>query len=477
MKKHEQTTNKKMLLCLVVLVLSSWAHAQVLSIPGPAADEDVEVSFPFAPGSPDAADSLVGPSPIVQVRSLDLFVQMLAQAMEKKATAEKIQGPIRVEATVGRGINERGLEEGFMTRLRARLRKGRVLYPVARSRIRCRIAFSAEKSRIWAVGVFEGNPLAGPNTFAVSVTLDRSLEVVFGKGLRHGQTRWTWGRMGPIAGGALDIVTEDLDGDLIDEIIVLSVDGVRVYRFLPGDFRPEKKGGPYFLPEKRRWPRTVTGWIASFGKGRFWVATTAGHAFMLDLRTGRYKRPPRSGVPLRQSQNGANRDGSSILLLSGQYGNPALKKPIANASGKRILIPPLPSSVRDLVHVSADPDIWIWVSDEGDLGGRYGRSNIKQLADVGLVGDRILSIDFDQDGALELLVSSAVYREEADEVIVYRLGGKPVTATEIFRTSMGGGSVAAMALGALDLDENPDLVVVEKTGKPQDILWRLEYSP
>jgi hypothetical protein len=471
MKQSRHRTRRASLVCFVAFMMPSVLFGQVFPFPESEAVNETESTVLPMPSQPEVSSSTV------QTNSLRILVDSVAQAMEEKAKAENLQGPLRVEVTAGRGISEKGLENAFMTRLRVRLRKGRLVFPASRAPARCRIVLSVEKNHVWAVGLFEGAQMIGPAPFAVSHPLDRSLEVVFGKGARQRQTRWNWRRIGPISGGTLDLVAQDLNGDLIDEIIVLSVDGLQVYQFLPGDVKPNRVGDIFALPKARPWPRIVTGWLAEAGPKQFWLATSAGHAYSLDLSSEKFQRPPRKGIPIRQSPMLDGTRGDAFFLLSGRYGDSSLVLPVVDSRGKPLRAPRFVQPIRDLAHISSESNAWIWVTDQGTIMARNGRSPKKELNGVGRVGDRILCSDLNQDGSLELLVSGAVYADEPDEITVYRLDQNVTEVSEVFRAGLGGGEVVAMVMAALDLDENPDILIVEGTRESEDILWRLEYSP
>lgn len=408
--------------------------------------------------------------------SLLRLVEDVARALEERAARERAAGPLRLEISGARGIDDRKADRAFGARLRRRLREGGVLLPVARAQLRARLVLSQEGGRVWAVGVLEGGKLPGQSPVAVSVPIDRELEVALGAVARPGPSRWTLERIGAVPPGVLDAVLVDVTDDLGDEIALLSVDGVRLYRFAPGDPRPSLVGGPYPLPGEREWPRVVSGWLAADANARLWIATSAGHSLIFDAKARRFAEAPRQGVPLRQPRASAASPGA-LLLVSGQPGSPVLSPPASTTEGVALDVEGLPQLVRDLLRWPARSDRWLFVDAEGRLGGRFASKRQVFLPIAERAGDRVVLSDLNADGAPELVTSAPVPPGEPDLVTLYELDATFSAASVVFRTPLGGGSVAAMAEGDLDFDTVPDLVLVEEAGATEAVLWRLEYAP
>lgn len=291
--------------------------------------------------------------------SLFELVEEVALALEARAEQEGVRGAIQLEAAVGRGLDARKADRVFTNRLRRRLRERGKLLPVAQAELKARVVLSLEGSRVWAVGLLEGGALPGPSSFAVSRPMDRELETLFGKASGTARTRWVLERLGPIPAGALDIALMDVDDDLVDDLVVLGVDGVRTFRYAPGDSRPEPIGEVLPLPGGRRWPRVVLGWAAEVDDGKLWLATTAGHRYVVDPGMGKFSAPAEEGVPLRQVRGGAGDRGPRIVVARGAYGTPTLAQPFTSPALPEPVSPTgVPRFVRDLVRW---PGRNIWV--------------------------------------------------------------------------------------------------------------------
>jgi hypothetical protein len=330
---------------------------------------------------------------------------------------------------------------------------------------------------VWAVCVLEGGTLPAPSTVAVSAPIDRELEVALGAaGARPGQSRWVKQRLGTVPAGVLDVVLLDVDGDIADDIALLSVDGVRLYRYASGDARPELLGGPYALPGKRAWPRVRTGWMAESRDGKLWLATSAGHVALFDPRSRKFSPAPQRGVPLRQPRARSG-TGRRLVLLGGRFGSPDLVAPATTGEGDAVINANLPALVRDAVRYPARDDLWIWVDSEGRLGGHVRPERPIFLPTPERTGDRVLLVDLDNDGEAELVTSAATPPGETDELTIWTLDPTLTALTVLYRTALSGGGVVAMADGELDFDGHADVLLVEEGASPVAVLWRMELAP
>ena len=73
-------------------------------------------------------------------------------------------------------------------------------------------------------------------------------------------------------------------------------------------------------------------------------------------------------------------------------------------------------------------------------------------------------------------VAEASAPGEPDQITIHRLAPDLTDHGVLFRSSLGSGSVVALAAGDLDFDGNLDLVVVEEGGGPEALLWRIEQG-
>jgi hypothetical protein len=417
------------------------------------------------------------PSPPVYRSSLFELIEHVAAALESLAAREGVRGPVSLETVTGRGLDARRADRVFTARLRRRLRQGARLTPVATAPLRARVVLSLEGSRLWAVGVLEGGALPGPSSFAVSRAMDRELETLFGKVTGAGRTRWVLERLGPVPSGVLDVALHDINDDLVDDVVLLTAEGLRAFRYTPGAARPEPLGKLVPFPGSRRWPRTVLGWVAADRTGALWASTSAGHRLVYDPDKRQFAKAPKEGVPLRQMLADAADEGPPVVLARGWYGSPTLSAPfIEPATGQRVGPSELPPFVRDLVRWPGKP-LWLWIDEAGRVGATGADGKPRRIKNVDRAGDRLALADLDGDGVAELVTSAASAPGDADQLTLYRMETELQGASVAYRTPLSGGEIVGLALGDLDFDDRLDLIVVEEAGGEEAILWRLEYAP
>lgn len=394
------------------------------------------------------------------------FVEDVARALEARAQAEGAAGPVKLEASAGRSIDTTKVERTFLSRLRKRLRAGSVLSPSSEAPLSCRILLSEEGSLVWATASLEGSALPGPATVAVSAPVDRELEAALGAAFKPARTRFVLERLGAVPAGVLDAALVDVDGDGVDELTLLSIDGMRVYR--AGSARLEKMGNVQPLPGARRWPRVLVGWLARLDGTRLWGVTSAGHSFVFDARTQQTEAAPPDLVPLRGTT------GPTGVLAGGwRFGSPAVALPLVTTSGAVTRIPGLPARVRDLVRMR--DEAWVYVDDQGRLlAHRAGEAPTTLAAER--VGDRIALVDLEGDGAPELVTTASTSPGEPDHLVLRRLERGSSSSSVPFRSPLSGGSIVATAVGRLDYGARSDVVLIEEVGK-EALAWRLRFAP
>jgi hypothetical protein len=409
--------------------------------------------------------------------SLHRFVDDLAATLEGRARIENVAGNVRIEVEPSRGIDAAKVERAFTTRLKKRLKDGGVLIPVNDAPLRCRITISEEGGLVWATALLEGPSLTGPAAVATSSPVDRELEASLGAVVKPAQTRYVLERLGAVPPGVLDAALLDTDGDGVDELALLNVDGFRLFRV--GAQRMERVGGLTQLGGDKRWPRVIAGWLARVDRERLWAVTSAGHSVLWDPRSTRTEAGPADLVPLRGTS-------STHGPLAGgwRHGAPLVTLPLVSLGGGAVRTPGLPSRVRDVVHLTGTPAAWIYVDDQGQLiAQRIERSGAASEAPTAIagerVGDRILLADLDGDGEGDLLTTSASLPGEPDHLVLRRLASDLSTSTVVFRSPLSGGSIAAAAAGRLDLSVGTgrvDVVLIEEIGR-EALAWRLRYAP
>ncbi len=447
-----------------------------------AVAQTVEPTSPIEPAAEEGAEATATqaratPPPPVYRSSLFELIEDVAGALESLADREGVRGSVALETVTGRGLDARRADRVFTARLRRRLRQGARLTPVATAPLRARVVLSLEGSRLWAVGVLEGGPLPGPSSFAVSRAMDRELETLFGKVTGAGRTRWVLERLGPVPAGVLDVALHDINDDLVDDIVLLTAEGLRAFRYTPGAARPEPIGKLVPYLGSRRWPRTVLGWLAADRSGALWASTSAGHRLVFDPDKRVFANASKEGVPLRQMLADAADEGPPLVLARGWYGSPTLSGPfIEPTTGQRVGPSELPPFVRDLVRWPGRP-LWLWIDEAGRVGATGADGKPQRLKNVDRAGDRLALADLDGDGVAELITSAASAPGDADQLTLYRLEPELEGTSVAYRTPLSGGEIVGIALGDLDFDDRLDLIIVEESGGEDATLWRLEYAP
>ena len=198
-----------------------------------------------------AVGFMVGDTTDAQPRgSLADLVDRTATRLEERAKAEGVSGAVRVKVRAGRGLPPARAERVFTPRLIKRLQQGGILAPSTRAPMELTCVVSLETGRFWVVSLFEGGALSGPSSVALSVPADRELLSVFGRTRVSAGAQWRIEHLGEVAPGALDIVLMDTDGDFADELVVLAVDAVHLYRVQPGEAVVDPIRAPVVLPRR-----------------------------------------------------------------------------------------------------------------------------------------------------------------------------------------------------------------------------------
>ncbi|HEY4220903.1 MAG TPA: hypothetical protein VGO62_06160, partial [Myxococcota bacterium] len=370
--------------------------------------------------------------------SLIKLVDDVASSLEKRAALEHVSGPMKLEVTPSRGIDAQKVERGFQARLKKRLKEGGTLIPTVDAPLRCRLTLSEEGGFVWATALLEGGALTGPSAVAVSRVIDRELDASLGAVVKGAQTRYVLERLGTVPAGVLDIALVDVDSDGIDELAILGVDGLRLFR--AGGSHIEKMG-PVQKLAARRWPRVATGWLARLDGNRLWAVTSAGHSTIFDAKTLHQEPGPADLVPFRGAPGPRG-------PLCGQFrlGSPVMALPLASMQGQLVRTAGLPARVRDLAAAPLSPAMrlapnksatpgwlapagYVVVDADGQLLAQHGTDPPTLLA-TEKVGDRLLVADLDGDGDSEILTTSAAPTGEADHLVLRHVSDDLATSTE-----------------------------------------------
>lgn len=386
--------------------------------------------------------------------SLLSWIDAFGDAAEARL-ADAGDGAVHLIIGAGRGVDERKARQVAGPHLVERLRAGGRTVSRDRGALTLTVTFSLEGDSVWAVGLLEGGELAAPVAVARAWPVDRELETVLGaRSVRAGQGRWTMDRLGTLPAGVLDLQLMDLDGDGGEDLVVLSVDGVRSFAWSGLAGRPVPLGGPFPLGEPGSWPRLPLGWLAVDG-GELLVATSAGQRVRLDPSSGE-TRPSDGPIAISQPV-----DASRDPFVSVRWPGPG--------PGLQLLlpVPGAPTTVRDIARWPGRDDAWLWVDDAGLLGGL----GVDGPATFGAtrVGDRILLDDLDGDGGPELVTTSASAPGAPDRVRIHRVQPDLAALPVVFDGPVGG-SIVAAAAGDLDFDGRRELLLIEQTDGDA-VLW------
>jgi len=386
--------------------------------------------------------------------SLASWLDRFASRLEKMADGPR--AGIQVTLRAGRGVEDGRVDRVVGPHLRRRLESAKIVGGyVDDADHKMEVTVSFEADRVWAVGVIAGGEVPAPAVIAQDWPIDRELETLLGlRAPRTGQGRWSMERLGTLPPGVLDMLMLDLDSDGGDDVLTLSVDGVRTFLWSPLEGRPILSAGPAPLDEDRPWGRLLQGWVALDGE-QVLVATTAGHHLALNVETLRSTPTSSKGVPLRQP-----RDSSRTAWVLGQ----------SNADHQvELTVSELPvmGTVRDAARWPGRDDVWLWVDSNGLLGGSgpAGPTTFPERR----VGDRIVLADLDGAAGPELVTTAPSGPDAPDRVRIHSLSPSLERLTVLFEGSVGG-SITAMAAGDLDFDGLGDLLLVEQTAG-DSVLW------
>ncbi len=428
-------------------------------------------------GAPDDVPAAVDAAAHKTPSSVQAFADDVAAALQDRAARERVAGSIRIVLAEVRGLDAKKTRAALPPRLKKALVGGPLVAAEIAS-LTATVAISAERGHLWAVVVIDGAAGVAPSTVVVRRALDRELEVALGTVSRLLPGRYALQRVAALPAGAqgsrpcplLDAALVDVEGDSLDELAVLTVCGVSVYGVDDGGV--SLVAGPFALPA-RRWPRVALGWLVSWtttdSSPRLWLVTSAGHSLLLDVRTGKLSEGPAERIPLRGV---THEDGP--FALHWRLGSPVESLPLVTPGGVDVVVPGLPARVRDLARVPGT-DGWVVVSEDGALLGRDGGGGGPLAPER--VGDRVLVVDLDSDGEIEVLTTTSASPGEPDQLVVRRLDSTTDGSRVVLRSSLGGGSVAAFSAGRLDDDRRVDVVVVEESVDGDAVVWRLEHSP
>ena len=415
---------------------------------------------PIAPIAAEAAQAPAAKT-FVAKSSLYELVEQSAAEIEYRAQVENVAGPLRIEVSAGRGVDKRRIAREFGARFLRRLRKGDVVVPSVSSPVRVRVTLSEERGTLWCTGTLEGGALLAPVHFAVSMPIDRELEMALGASSKRAGARWVTQRLGTMQNGVLDMLVLNDAGALSETLAVLSIDGIRFFRL----GARVKEVGKHIRFEELAWPRALYGRLA-FDEQKLLISTSAGHRLQYDVQSGVLsKNDSKKDFAMTQPKG-------EVLYAKSQKESPVFTGPLSTAKGEKLVGP---ARFRDLVLSPFHDETMIFIGDEGRLGAlRKGRS--KLLASQERAGDRLLLTDLDGAGDAELVTTLGVSYGESDELSVTTLDADLQSAKVVLRRRLSGGSIVALASGDLNFDGRDEVYAFEEFNDEAGVLWRIEYA-
>jgi hypothetical protein len=397
--------------------------------------------------------------------SVHALTNDLAERVEQRLVDEA-QGDIDDWAVQqGSGVDGARVNAMLVPRLRTTVHLDNAVVRSA-PRLKATISASEEQGVLWVVVLLTGGTLVAPTTVVAQAFVDRELSESLGIRARKG-SRFSLRRVGSIPAGALDVLMAS--GDAQADLLVLYPQELRRYRWSDSEVGElPMSSAPIPLP-KRAWPRSEVGVLAAGPRqaSEVWVATSAGHAIVIDLAARSWRDAKRAGWPLKQARNNDDDTGNANapLLLQMRDGSPVLMGPLTTDRGSVVNVEGMPPAVRDVVRIGEQ---WFVVDAAGTLlRGRTGAALKPLVAQP--VGDRVVAVDVDGDGAAEVITTEATAQDEADAVTVWRT--RDEGSTVLLRSQLSGGSIVAMTSG---VDGTRNVVVLAEQVDDRIILWRLE---
>jgi hypothetical protein len=389
--------------------------------------------------------------------SVSTLADDFADAIRDRAQQEGQPVPTVVFGTA-RGVDPVRAEQILLSRLRQSLR-------AEPGGARAVVSVSEEQGTLWLVAVLQSPSMVSASTVVISRSLDRELSEALGVRARKGTGRFVLRRAGVLPRGVLDILVANGDAD--GELLVLYADELRRYRLADTEAAALVASSPP-LPS-RRWPRVVAGTLAAGPRAssEVWLATTAGHAVIVDLAARTWRDGRRGLAPLKQARFVADDIDRGPLMVRHLEGSPALLAPMFSPAGSEVIIAGMPVRFRDAVRYG---DSWYVVDEDGSLLRVEGGTVTRCATDP--VGDRIAAVDFDGNGIPELVATQPSAPNEADGLAVRRTPAEG--GTVLLRSALSGGSVVGMSV-AVDGVGRPVVMLAEEL-PDRVLLWRLEAA-
>lgn len=400
--------------------------------------------------------ALAPPAEAQEPAGSSLLAWLDAFATRLEAVDDGPRDGLTVSLSAGRGVDPRRVDKVLGPHLRRRLADAAVVGPLLPSAPhQLTVAVSLEGDRVWAVGMLRGGSLPATVAVAQDWPVDRELEALLGsRPARPGQGRWSMERLGTLPPGVLDLLLRDLDGDGGDDLVILSVDGLRTYLWSDLEGRPIQEAGPVPLPA-RPWTRAPRGWLAWDGDA-VRLATSAGHHATAGLPLGSVTEDPAAetpSIPLRQP------DDPSRAPVTWAH-------PSTTAS---LTVPAAPpdAPLRGIQRWPGRDDAWLWVDAAGLLGGSVGGA--APSFPERRVGDQLVLAELDGQAGPELVTTEASPFGSPDRVRIQAVSPDLDRLTVLFEGTLDG-AVVAMDAGDVDFDGLGDLLLVEQTDD-RPVLW------
>ena len=401
------------------------------------------------------------------VVALNSFVETVAQAVEKRADEHGFDKALELVIETGRGVDPQQAKRFFRQELTAALgRSGRI---VARrgGALKLTLTVSRRRDKIWVMGDLIDTENGKKIPIVVVGHRDSVLAAALGARRNYiGRRTWRATQVGKVAPGLLNFCLYPLENSPQGKgFAAVHVDGVRLYQMSPEGISP--LGKEFLFKKEHRWPRVRKAWLAPRGEGQLEVSTSAGFTWLLDTRTGEWKRRKPGRAPLPQL--GAL-GGSSVVTAVSQKGSATLSGPLREVAGEDLQGVPVGNTIRAAAKLG-DDDQWIWIDGKGKLRRKLNGKVIELTSER--VGDQLVVFDLDDSGQYEVVTTSARAMGEPDELVVRTLSRDGKTLKVLYQPSFQG-SITALTVGITDYKELPTAWFVERDPDGKSWLWKLE---
>lgn len=401
------------------------------------------------------------------VVAMNSFVENVAQAVEKRAKEHGLGPALELVIETGSGVDPQQAKRFLRQQLTTVLRRGGKLVAQRGAELKLTLVVSIRGEKVWVIG--DLNDTQNGKSIPIVVARQRDSVLAAALGARRsyiGRRTWEATQVGEIASGLLDLCIFPIENSPQGKgFATVHVDGVRLYQMSAEGL--SQVGKDFLFKATHRWPRVRKAWLAARGVGQLEVSTTAGLSWLLDTRTGEWKRRKSGRAPLPQL--GVLGESAVVSALS-RKGSATLSSPLRGAGGASLAGVPAGESIRAAARLG-DDDQWIWIDGQGKLRRSLNGEAVSLTGER--VGDQLVVFDLDGSDQYEVVTTSAAAMGEPDEIVVRTLSRDGKSLKVLYQPSFQG-SIAALTVGLSDYQDLPTVWFVERAPDGTSWLWKLE---